>query len=237
MTDIQKERENKLQMLKDGKLNPKQKADFYYKMAKILAKELGRLKEISMMLEATPDSYLTKIDLRDAALFAMDLTETLIKRANPPRISQELTDGSLHAERLYKIDLGNSLPGLKYATLDLNIVSKPTREELRFNRRLRDHKTAIMPNVLDHGKYPLKEFTNNVLPPLRANDSDLKIKNHGITSYKPLDEFGAEGESRPADQALLDAIEKLAKEIGMGFPKNIMALPEVPDMYEEWPPK
>ena len=49
MTDIQKERENKLQMLKEGKLNPKQKADFYYKMAKILAKELGRLKELSMM--------------------------------------------------------------------------------------------------------------------------------------------------------------------------------------------
>ena len=189
------------------------------------------------MLEATPDSYLTKIDLRDAALFAMDLTETLIKRANPPRISQELTDGSLHAERLYKIDLGNSLPGLKYATLDLKIVSKPTSEELRFNRHLRDHKTAIMPNVLDHGKYPLKEFANNVLPPLRANDPYLKIKNHGITGYKPLDEFGAEGESKPADQALLDAIRKLAKDIGTEFPRNINALPEVPDLYEECPPK
>lgn len=237
MTDIQKERENKLQMLKEGKLNPKQKADFYYKMAKILAKELGRLKELSMMLEATPDSYLTKIDLRDAATFAMDLTETLIKRANPPRISQELMDGSLHAERLFKIDLGNSLPGLKYATLDLKMESKPTREELRFNRRLRDHKTVIMPNILDHGKYSLKEFTNNVLPPLRANDPALEIKNHGITGYKPLDEFSEEGESRPVDQVLLDAIGKLANEIGTGFPQNIMALPEVPDMYEEWPPK
>ena len=146
-------------------------------------------------------------------------------------------DGSLHAERLFKIDLGNSLPGLKYATLDLKMESKPTREELRFNRRLRDHKTVIMPNILDHGKYSLKEFTNNVLPPLRANDPDLKIKNHGITGYKPLDEFSEEGESRPVDQVLLDAIGKLANEIGTGFPQNIMALPEVPDMYEEWPPK
>jgi len=237
MTDTQKERENKLQMLKEGKLNPKQKADFYYKMAKILAKELGRLKELSMMLEATPDSYLTRIDFREAATFAMDLTETLIKRTNPPRISQELTDGTLHAERIYKIDLGNLLPGLKYATLDLKINSKPTREELNFNRRLRDHKTAILPNILDYGKYPLKEFINNVLPSLRANDPGLKIKNHGIAGYKPLNEFGAEGESTPVDQKLLDAIGKLVKEIGTGYPSNIMALPDMPDMYEEWPPK
>ena len=237
MTDTQKERENKLQMLKEGRLTPKQKADFYYKMAKILTKELGRLKELSMMLKVTPDSYLGKIDFAEAATFAMDLTETLIERSKPARISKELTDGTLHAERMYKVDLGSSLPGLKYATIDLKVDSKPSPEEIKFNQRLRDHKMLVMSNMLDYGKYSLKDFINNVMPTLRANDPDLKIENVGITGYKPEEDFDPVGEPKPIDQKLLDAIGNLVKEIGTGYPTSIMALPKRPDLYEEWPPK
>lgn len=238
MTERQKEtREQKIQRLQNGDLKGREKADFYYKSAKSLSNEFKHLKELSTLLELIPDSYLSKIDFREAATAAMELTEMLIKKTNPPRISQELTDGSLHAERIYKIDLGNSLPGLKHATINLKVNSKPTKEELKFNQRLRDHKTVVAPNILDHGKYPLRVFINNVIPALRANDPDLKIENHGITGYKPPEEFEPIDEPKPVDQKLLDAIEKLAKEIGTGYAPRIMALPDRPDIYAEWPPK
>jgi hypothetical protein len=230
MTDRQKERENKLQMLKEGKLNPKQKADFYYKMAQILVKDLNRIRMLSGLLRATPDSYLGKIDFKEVATFAMELTEILIGKANPTHISikQELTDGTTNilAERFYTIELGNSLPGLKKATINLGVAYKPTKEEIRFSRTLKDHKNHIMPGIIDHEKYSLKEFTKDILPSIKAKDPNLKITNRGIIGYKPPEEFDLTKELNEIDPKLIDAIEKLAKEIGTGLPQSITATPD-----------
>jgi hypothetical protein len=232
MTDRQKERENKLNMLKDGKLTPKQKADFYYKMAKILGKDLNRLKELPRLLKTMPDSYLGKINFRDAATAAMELTEILIEKSKPTHISQELLDGSISAERFYTIKLGNSLPGLRNATINVGVTYKPTNEELRFNRRLYDHKTYTMPMIVDHGKYSLKEFTENILPSIKSKDPNLKIKNRGVIGYKPPKEFDLTEEPKEIDPKLLDAIENLAKEIGTGLPQSITAIPDYPTLEE-----
>jgi hypothetical protein len=230
MKDRQKEREQKLRKLAADELTPQQKADFYYKMSKILVRELGRLKELSMMLNATPDSYLTNLDFREAAIHAMRLTEILIERSKPTHIAQELTDGSLHAERFYTVNLGN-LPGLKRATINLGADYKPTREELQFNQRLYDHKTYTTPAIVDHGKYSLKDFIEKVLPSLKAKDPNLKIKNRGIQGYKPPEEFT--GESKKIDPKLLEAIKKLEKEIGTDKTRRIMAFPDYPPVKDE----
>jgi len=228
MTARQDDRKIKLQMLKDDKLKPQQKADFYYKMAKILERELSRLDELSMLLEATPDSYLEKIDFTEIATSAMKLTEILIQKAKPATIAQELTDGSLQAERKYTVELGNALPGLKKATIDLSITYKPTQEERRFYRRLREHQIETMPANVTLGDYSLKEFMNDILPAIKSKDPNLKIRNDGISGYKPSEEF-IKG-THKADPALFDAIRRITNELGTNSDAKVVA-------YEEEPPK
>jgi hypothetical protein len=238
MPDQQETRDDKLKLLEEGKLNPKQKAAFHYKSAQVLVRNLDKIKEITKLLKATPDSYLGKIDFMAAATACMELTEVLIEKANPTHIKtvEELTDGSTHieAERFYTVHLGNSLPGLSRATINLGVTYKPTREEIVFNRRLYDHKIAIMPVIVDHGKYPLMEFMKDILPSIKAKEN-LKITTRGLEGYKPEEEFGPE--PKPVDQKLLDAIGDLVKIIGTDYPRRIRALPDRPSLYDEWPPK
>lgn len=236
MADIQRKRETreqKLQKLSKGTLKGQKKADFYYKMAKILVKDLSKLKELSRLLKATPDSYLGKIDFKEAATAAMDLTEILIQKSKPTHISQELLDGSIHAERFYTIELGDSLPGLRKAIVNLGVAYKPTKEELLFNKRLYDHKTYTMPAIVDHGKSSLKEFIDSILPSIKAKDPNLKITNRGVIGYKPPEEFDPMKEPKEIDPKLLDAIGKLANDIGTGYPQNITALPDYPKLEDE----
>ncbi len=87
MTDRRTERAEKLQKLKDGVLTPSQKADFYFKIAKILKREFERLEEISSLLEVVPDSYLTEMDLQEAAHSTKALANKLTARANSALLS------------------------------------------------------------------------------------------------------------------------------------------------------
>lgn len=229
MTD----RHNTLRLLEDGKLTAKQRADFYYRTSKTIAKELEKIKELCDLLEVIPDSYLEKIDFREVATSAMKLTEILIEKSKPAHISRELLDGSAHAERFYTIALGNSLPGLKNATMNLGVKYKPTKEDLRFYQRLHDHKNHIIPVVADNGKYPLNEFVKEILPDIKDKDPDAKITNRGIIGYMLPEEFDVTKEPEPIDPKLLDAIEKVANEIGTGWPQNITAIPDYPRAEDE----
>lgn len=225
MTDRRRDRENKLQLLNEGKLNPKQRADFCYKMAKIIENDLDKLKEIPALLESTPDSYLKEIDFKDAAKFAMRLTELLIEKSKPANIGQELLDGSWHSHRVYTIELGNILPGIRNSTIELEVSYRPTSDELRFNRLRHDHATSTTRITLEHGRYSFKDFTNKVLPSLKAKDAGLHIKNRGIMGYKPLEEFNDTGMPKEVDPRLLDAVRKVTKELGTDMRAGLHVVP------------
>jgi hypothetical protein len=225
MVNWQEERGKKLQQLSEGKLSSQQKADLNYKMAKILSRELGKLKEIVSMIKATPDSYLKKIDFIKAATDAMELTEILIEKAKPTRMIYDRGDENFYAEQNFSIGLGSSLPGPSNAIMELEVRYKPSKEEIRFNQAIEKHQSKITPPEIFHGG-PIKEFINDILPAIKAKDPDLTITNKSIKYYRPTDdENKLTEEPMPLDPKLLDAIEKLAKEIGTGLPQKIIVAP------------
>lgn len=236
MAKRQEEREIKLQKLKDGELTAKQRADFYYKMAKIIEKDIDRLKELITLLEASPDSSLEHIDLKRAAVFAMELTEVLIKKSKAARIGVNMEkDGRTwgFAERFYKVKLGNSLPGIKNAIIDLDVTYKPTKEDIRFYERLRYHIDHIMPLIPDDKEYSFMDFTEKILPSIRAKDPGLKIRNRGIIGYAPPEKFEPIGEPKPIDPKLLDVIRKVTKDLGTDMHGQLTVIPDYPKVEDE----
>ncbi len=83
LTDKQ---EMTFQKLKAGELTASEKADFYYRLSGILKKDLEGLKDLSRLLDEIPEGSLKKINLVEAAVTAMDLTEKIVKKLDPPRI-------------------------------------------------------------------------------------------------------------------------------------------------------
>lgn len=79
------------QELKEGKLTAKQRTDFYYRMSKILKNELERIEEMTCLLNELPDVYLEKVDFTNTIAAAMELTETLLKKLDPPQIRAKHT--------------------------------------------------------------------------------------------------------------------------------------------------
>lgn len=234
MTD----RHNKLNLLAEGKLNAKQRADFYYRTSKVIEKELAKIKELSILLEATPDSYLEKIDFTKAALDAMKLTELLIKKADPTHIStvQELTDGStrIQAERFYLIKLGNSLPGIKNATIDLDVIHMPAKEEILFDRMIRAHRNNLVPVTRDNKLYSLKEFLEEILPRLKSIDPNLEIKDRGILGYAPEEELNPDSGPREVDPKLIESVRELSKKLGIErFHGNLTVIPDYSSVEDE----
>lgn len=157
MTDKQKET---FQKLKDGKLNPKQKADFYYRMSKILKEELERITDITSLLDELPNSYLEKIDLRAAASTAMGLTEKLTEMLDPSPFAARDKDGKYHVFRHFRVDMSGKLRGVTQATADIDVIYEPTEEEVLFFRELTNHITKLEEMYLQNER-PNELFTSD----------------------------------------------------------------------------
>jgi predicted methyltransferase len=100
MTDKRRtDRAEKIKKLKDGTLKGRLKADFQFKMSKILERELIRLEELSDLLDATPDNYLENINFKERAVAAMGLTQKLIDKTEHAPILE--MDGIKYATKQY----------------------------------------------------------------------------------------------------------------------------------------
>ncbi len=103
LTDRQKET---FKDLKEGKLTPKQKADFYYRMSNILKDNLEGLEDVAFLLNEIPASYLEKINLIAAATSAMKFTEKLIETTNPPQVRKKNFVNATELEAVKCFDFG-----------------------------------------------------------------------------------------------------------------------------------
>jgi hypothetical protein len=88
LTDKQEET---LKKLKAGEITASEKADFYYRLSGILKKDLEKIKDLSRLLDEIPEGNLKKIDLMEATTAAMELTEKLVKKLDPPQIRAKHT--------------------------------------------------------------------------------------------------------------------------------------------------
>lgn len=124
------------QELKQGKLTPKQKADFYYRMSKIFKAEAeSTIKEMSMLLDEIPDTYLDKIDFYAMANDSMELLEKLAERLEPAPV-YNMEDGKIVSRR-YRVEINNPLPDIivrdDYKPLAiLNVTYQPDESEAKF---------------------------------------------------------------------------------------------------------
>jgi hypothetical protein len=167
MTDRREERRIKLQQLKDGKMSPKQKADFYFKMAKIVERELDRLAEITDLLDVIPNSYLKNIDFSKASMSVMKLTESLVEATDPSPYASRDADGKHHIYRHYMVNLAGSVPMLGNATASVDVSYEATLDEVKFFSRLIDH------IVLLEEMYRNNERPNKILS---LQEMEKKIK-------------------------------------------------------------
>lgn len=157
LTDRQKET---FKDLKDGKLTPKQKADFYYRMSNILKDNLEGLGDVAFLLNEIPASYLEKINLIAAATFAMNLTEKLTEMLDPSPFAAKDKDGKYHVFRHFRVDMSGKLRGVTQATADIDVVYEPTEEEVLFFRELAYHITKLE-EMYQQNERPNELFTSD----------------------------------------------------------------------------
>lgn len=178
MADRRKGREEKLQKLKDGTLKGKQKADFYFKMTKILEREFNRFDELSSLLEVIPDSYLTEIDFQEATLSALALTDKLIDRVGPAPFSYK-QEGPPEPKVTREFNITDSFPGLE-DILVIRLEYEPRKDEMMVFNRLVGYLNIWANKTKKANNYPqmytMDEFNNAVLPWIRKKAKDGKFK-------------------------------------------------------------
>jgi hypothetical protein len=162
-------------------------------MSKILRDDLDRLKDISNLLNELPDSHLEKINLREAALSAMDLAEKLAERIGPSIIIAPKKDGVHHVSREFQVEVPNPFPGPNIsqealsATATVKVTYEPTDDEIIFSDGLADHIRALEDickrNEHDMGTYTTKEFNEQILEPLIATKKNVKAETLAIVGF------------------------------------------------------
>lgn len=176
MTDRRKDREEKLQRLKDGTLIGKQKADFYYKMSKILERELIRLEELSALLDATPDNYLENIDFRERAIAAMSLTQKLIDKTDHAPIIE--MNGIKYATKQYLLTSFPGLTGLDNSIMVYWIKYEPIAEDLIFDKQLKESLqdlNIVVNGLLDQHPHTTEEFHSEIAPRMGTHSKTGKF--------------------------------------------------------------
>ena len=126
LTDKQKQT---FKDLKAGKLTARQKADFFYRMSNILKSNLDDIRELSCMFDELPESYLEKINLREAGLHVMGLTEKIVEKIQPAEIYLN-EEGYHEIARYFKVDFSAEFPMLTTPESEA-VLCYPASEEDR----------------------------------------------------------------------------------------------------------
>lgn len=181
-----------LQELRQGeKMDAKEKADFYYRMSKIFKAEAeSTIKEMSLLLDEIPDTYLEKIDFYEMANDSMELLEKLVERLEPAPTYGDGEDKKV--SRQYRVNINNPIPEIiqadDYKPLAVIAVTyRPDESEIRFAERLKKFVEEIQRSMdlfsKDFRNYTMDEF-NKKMKRLKSKH-DLKI---GIAPMKFLQE-------------------------------------------------
>jgi hypothetical protein len=214
---ISKPQQKMFDKIKAGSLTAKQKGDFYYRMSKVLKKRLDELETILYLLDEIPESYQSqdKMDLRKAAINAMDITDKLIERLDPAFISPIIKDRDgnecdyrEHVEgarregsrviRHFNVDMKSYLPGITNGRATIKVSYEPTDEEIEFIRRINEHQYKIDEirnnSERPHRLYSAKEFNDIVIPKLKARGTNFKYDTEFIIG-DPIDGLPSEKDS------------------------------------------
>ena len=127
------------QNLKDGKLNTKQKADFYYRLSNILKTELESIDDLILLIDEIPDGYEKKIDFRKSAVLAMKLTERLIEKVDPLPV---VYPGG-KAVKNFLAKQPSYIPNFDDLKVMHVLSYKPTAEEMSFFDQFSKHRRAL----------------------------------------------------------------------------------------------
>ena len=193
LTDTQK---GTLLKLKDGKLTPKQKADFYYRMSNILKKELEGLDDVLLLLEEIPDTYLEKISLQNTAAPAMKLATKILEKVGLPHVRRKgmpYKAKDVELEAVKSFDLGpfnkkyyfkdqdgeTEIPTFGYSFTrgltpdELNLIYEVTWH-------IDDLRSLLVPRRINLNDCSLEDFLNKVIPPL-VEEANKKGVLHQVT--------------------------------------------------------
>ena len=203
LTENQKEAFRKIKekvKVEDGGMNAKQRGDFYYRMSKILKEQIEGLNDLVFLLNELPDSYLEKIDLREAAMAAMELTEELVRRLDPAfpspiikdskGVEQDIREAPPKGEqwrmvgrrviRYFDIDMKSYLPGIADADTTIKTSYEPSEEEIAFLHRLTDHQLVLEKtreeSARNRRRFTANEFNENILPSLKRRGKNFEAK-------------------------------------------------------------
>ena len=198
-----------LQNLKDGKLNTKQKADFYYRLSNILKTELENLDDLLLLLDEIPDSYEKKIDFRKAAVSAMKLTEKLIEKVDPLPV---VYPGG-KAVKNFLIKNQSYIPGHEGPKTMLTIRYTPPKDEMLFFDQFSTHIRALEKTATP--KKPFDEY--KVLDP---EDASQAVKNEmALRGIKEYTEETRPAPGTPEDLLVLNSLLQ-AQKMGMHPPSE-----------------
>ena len=216
LTDKQEET---FQKLNAGKLTASEKADFYYRLSGILKKDLEGLKDLSRLLDEIPKGNLKKINLMDAATTAMELTEKLIKKLNPPQVRRKHVPvvgrrNELEAVKSFNLGPFNHKYYLEdqdgkreIATFGYSFTRGLTLEEknliLGVSWHIDDLRDLLVPRRISLEDCPLEDFLSKIIPPLIA-DAKKKGVSHQVTidsfdTMWPLEELASVARQNKAE--------------------------------------
>ena len=182
ITDAQEET---LKKLEAGKLSPKQKADFYYRMSNILKNYLEGLNEAAYLLDAIPDSYLEKINLQGAAAKSMLLCEAMMKQLDLPTVEANFIKTDIEAVR--KFDLGEDNRRLlpqdykeyPFPVIGCSVVRGLTGAEAETVTRILEHIQSVEAMLVPRRqKMSEHEFLTRVQPSIYTDAENKAVECH-----------------------------------------------------------
>jgi len=197
LTDKQ---EKTFQKLKVGELNASERADFYYRLSGILKKDLGGLRDLSRLLDEIPEGNLKKINLMEAATAAMELTEKLVKKLDPPQVRQKVVSnkivglsavksfslGPFDERYYYKDEDGKQ----ELKSIGYSVIRDLTEEENTLIYNISWHidnlRDSITPKRITI-ESPIEEFLTKELPALIE-----EAKSKGVKYQVTTDQLGLE---------------------------------------------
>ena len=174
------------QDLRQGKLTAKQKADFYYRISMIFKAEAeSTIKEMSMLLDEIPDTYLEKIDFYAMANDSMELLEKLLINLEPAPV---FGDGEeKEVIRRFRVEVDNPIPDVilngDYKPIAVVTATyRPNESETEFIERLK--------NFVDHARGSMdlaaKDFRNYTMDEFNKKFKKLKRKQDLTVRMAPM---------------------------------------------------
>jgi hypothetical protein len=241
------------QDIQEGKLNPKQKGDFYYRMSKILKEELEGLDDASRLLDELPESYLEKIDFEKIAVFATGLTEKLIEKRSPSQAIPAMLDliesillqldpwpigeheeGGSWAFKIYG-NTASECPTIEPGKCIIFSISRnASDDEIELHRRLKDHFNLVrrfvdpcIPDPVCRDPKYIEEQRNKALEITKEISKNLAT--FGVHCNTYLDEFiGKNGWMEPKHSMVgIDELKSIR-----WMPRGLKGCMEQPPLLE-----